>query len=67
MGHSYIPENIQNLIDKLETVNTITGVESIIDTCHQAANYISNMEAFRHEMTLEVEMMNKHIMEIIGY
>ena len=67
MRNSYIPENIQALIDRLESVNTITGVESIIDMCHQAADYISNMEAFKHEMTLELEMMNKHIVEILGY
>ena len=65
MGSSYIPENIQALIDRLESVNTITGVESIIDMCHQAAVYISNMEAFRHEMTLNTEMVNKHIMEAV--
>ena len=67
MGNSYIPENIQALIDRLESVNTIIGIESIIDMCHQAADYISNMEAFKHEMTLELEMMNKHIVEILGY
>ena len=65
MRNSYIPENIQALIDRLESVNTITGVESIIDMCHQAADYISNMEAFKHEMALETEMMNRHIMEAV--
>ncbi len=65
MGHSYIPEDIQALIDRLETVNTITGIESIIDTCNQAAVYISNMEAFRHEMTLNTESINRQIKRVI--
>ena len=65
MNKSYIPDNIQELVDRLESVNSITGIESIIDMCHEAANYISIMEAFRHEMTLETEMINRQIEGII--
>ncbi len=55
MSDSYIPDNIQNLIDRLNNVNTITGIESIIDMCREAACYISNMEAYRHEIERHTE------------
>ena len=65
MSDSYIPDNIQNLIDRLLNVNSITGIESIIDMCREAANYISNMEAYRHEVLCHTEAIKQQLDRII--
>ena len=65
MSDSYIPDNIQNLIDRLNNVNSITGIESIIDMCHEAANYISNMEAYRYEIFCHTEAIKWQLDMII--
>ena len=65
MSDSYIPDSIQNLIDRLNNVNSITGIESIIDMCHEAANYISNMEAYRYDMYCHTEAIKHQLDRII--
>ena len=58
MSDSYIPDNIQNLIDRLLNVNSITGIESIIDMCREAACYISIMESYKNEIVHNTEGVN---------
>lgn len=65
MSSSYIPDNIQNLIDRLNNVNSITGIESIIDMCREAANYISNMERYRYEVFCNTEAIKWQLDRII--
>ena len=65
MSSSYIPNNIQDLIDRLNSVNSITGIESIIDMCREAANYISNMEAYRYDMYCHTEAIKHQLDRII--
>lgn len=65
MSSSYIPDNIQNLIDRLNSVNSITGIESIIDMCREAANYISNMEVYRYEIFCNTEGIKQQLDRII--
>lgn len=50
MSDTYIPDSIQNLIDRLLNVNSITGIESIIDMCREAADYICKMEDLKHKI-----------------
>lgn len=50
MSSSYISDDVQNLIDRLNNVNSITGIESIIDMCHDAADYICEMEGLKHKI-----------------
>lgn len=38
------------LIERLKAVNSITGLESIINLCDEAAVYISNCEMFRRSI-----------------
>lgn len=50
MSSSYISDDVQNLIDRLNNVNSITGIESIIDMCNDAADYICKMEDLKHKI-----------------
>lgn len=65
MNNTYIPANIQNLIDRLLHVNSITGVESIIDMCRDAASYISNMERYRYEVFCHTDAIKHQLDRII--
>ena len=65
MRSSYISDNIQNLIDRLNSVNSITGIASIIDMCHEAASYISNMETYRYEIYCHTEAIKHQLDRII--
>lgn len=65
MSDSYIPNSIQSLIDRLNNVNSITGIESIIDMCREAACYISNMEAYRYDMYCHTEAIKRQLDRII--
>lgn len=55
MSDSYIPDNIQNLINRLNSVNSITGIESIIEMCHDAAYYIYETEELKHKIRSRIE------------
>ena len=61
MSDSYIPDNIQNLIDRLNSVNSITGIESIIDMCHDAAYYICETEGLKHKIRSGIEYSDECI------
>ena len=65
MSSSYISDDVQNLIDQLNNVNSITGIESIIDMCHEAADYISNMEAYRYDIFCHTEAIKHQLDRII--
>ena len=65
MSSSYIPNNIQDLIDRLNSVNSITGIESIIDMCNDAADYICKMEAYRYDVFCHTEAIKQQLDRII--
>ena len=46
MGDNWVTD----LINKLRTVNHITGLQSIIDLCNEAADYISAAEKFKSDI-----------------
>lgn len=61
MSDTYIPDNIQNLINRLNSVNSITGIESIIDMCHDAAYYIYETEGLKHKIRSGIEYSDECI------
>lgn len=61
MASSYIPDSIQNLIDRLDNVNSITDIESIIDMCHDAADYIYEMEGLKHKIKDSIDFSDVHV------
>lgn len=65
MSSSYIPDNIQNFIDRLLHVNEITDNEEIKDMCLKAARYISNMESYRYEIICHTEAIKWQLDRII--
>lgn len=42
-----LKHNVDRLVEKLRTVNHITGIESIIEMCREAADYIEGAEVLR--------------------
>lgn len=55
MSSSYISGDVQDLINRLNNVNSITGIESIIEMCHDAANYIYEAEDLKHKIRSRIE------------
>ena len=55
MSSSYISDDVQDLIDRLNNVNSITGIESIIDMCHDAAYYIYETEGLKNKIRSGIE------------
>ena len=49
----YSSKEVEDLIERLETVNTITGIASIIERCRDAARYIENAERVLYEIRKE--------------
>lgn len=42
-----VKHSVDGLVEKLRTVNHITGIESIIEMCREAADYIEDAEMLR--------------------
>lgn len=55
MVSSYISDDVQDLIDRLNNVNSITGIESIIDMCNDAVDYIRKMEDLKHKIKYSID------------
>ena len=65
MKNRYIPENSKKLMTQLLHVNELTANEEIKDMCLKAARYISNMEAYRHEVFCHTEAIKQQLDRII--
>lgn len=49
----------EELVEKLRSINRLTGNYRIIDICNKAATYISNAEKLRLEVENECAVFNE--------
>ena len=52
---------VEDLINKLLSVNSITGIASIIDLCKNAADYIMEAEKLRDQCLRQNDMFERYI------